>query len=257
MDHQAIADKLYEAEKNRTQFPMFSADHPEMTVEDAYKIQLINIRRRIEAGEHVSGMKIGLTSAGMQKLLNVDVPDYGHLMHSMLIPEGQPVRSEELIQPKVEGEIAFCLKKTLKGPHVTLADVYAATDYVVPALEIVDSRLTDWKIKLFDTVADNGSSARFILGSGMTRVDKVDMRLTGMTLEKNGELINSGTTAEVLGNPALAVAWLANCLSSYDIALEAGSIVLSGALTAALPAVKGDSFTATFHGLGAVSARFE
>lgn len=256
MDIQKAADALYEAENGAYQISMISQDNPDMTIDDAYAIQLKNIDRRLADGEKLVGMKIGLTSKAMQQLLGVDVPDYGHLTDRMLLLEGQPCPTSELIQPKVEGELAFCLKKSLKGPGLTIADVYNATDYVVPALEIVDSRIKDWKIKLVDTISDNGSSARLVVGSRMTPIHQVDMRLTGMTLEKNGELVNSGTTAEVLGNPAAAVAWLGNALSAYDIELKAGSIILAGALTAALPAKAGDFFTASFCGLGSVSVKF-
>lgn len=257
MNIQKAADALFEAEKNRRQIPMVSLDNPEMTIDDAYAVQLCNIEKRKKAGAKVVGMKIGLTSAGMQKLLHVDVPDYGHLLSDMLILEGEKCHSGELCQPKVEGELAFCLKKTLKGPGLTLADVYDATDYVVPALEIVDSRIQDWKIKLVDTIADNGSSARFVVGSRMTPIHLVDMRLTGMTLEKNGELMSSGTTAEVWGNPAAAVAWLANQLSAYGIELKKNSIVLAGALTAAVPVAAGDYVTASFQGMGSVGVKFD
>lgn len=257
MNIQKAADALYEAEKNHCQIPMISGENPEMTIDDAYAIQLQNIARRIKEGGKVIGMKIGLTSVGMQKLLNVDVPDYGHLMADMLVLEGEKCHSGEMCQPKVEGELAFCLKKTLKGPGITVADVYDATDYVVPALEIVDSRIQDWKIKLVDTIADNGSSARLVIGSRMTPIHAVDMRLTGMILEKNGELVNSGTTAEVWGNPAASVAWLANQLSAYGIELKSGSIVLAGALTAAVPVQAGDCITASFCGMGSVGVKFD
>ena len=256
MDIQKVAQELYAAERGAYQISVVSQENPDMTVEDAYAIQLENVARRIADGEKLIGMKIGLTSRAMQQLLGVDVPDYGHLTDKMLLLEGQPCPVSELNQPKVEGELAFCLKKTLKGPGLTVADVYDATDYVVPALEIVDSRINDWRIKLVDTVADNGSSARLVVGGRMTPIHQVDMRLTGMNLEKNGELVNSGTTAEVWGNPAAAVAWLGNALAAYDIELKAGSIVLAGALTAALPAQAGDCFTASFCGLGSVSVKF-
>ena len=156
----------------------------------------------------------------------------------------------------MEGELSFCLNKTLKGPGVTIADVYDATAWVTPSIEIVDSRIKDWKIKLCDTIADNGSSARFMLGGRMVPVGAVDMRLTGMTLEKNGELVSSGTTAEVWGNPAASVAWLANKLGQFGIELKAGSIVMAGAVTAALPAQAGDAFTVSFQGLGSVTVKF-
>ena len=256
MDYKKIADMLWEAEKNRVQIQRLTDLYPEMTVEDAYKVQLENVSRRQTGGQELIGMKIGLTSAAMQKMLNVDVPDYGHLFDTMLLTEGTPCHVSELIQPKVEGELSFCLNKTLKGPGVTIADVYEATGYVVPSLEIVDSRIKDWKIKLQDTVADNGSAARFVVGSRMTPIEAVDMRLTGMTLEKNGELINSGTTAEVWGNPAAAVACLANMLSEFGIELKAGSVVMAGALTGMIPVEAGDVVTASFCGMGSISAKF-
>jgi len=257
MDHVKIAQKLYDAEKNCIQIEAPSKEFNDFKVEDAYQIQLANIKKRVESGEKIIGMKIGLTSKGMQNLLKVNEPDYGHLTDKMLLIEGEICRFDELIQPKVEGELAFCLKKNLKGPGVTIADVYNATDWVVPAIEIVDSRVKDWKITLCDTIADNGSSAKFILGSKMTPISEVDMRLTGMTLEKNGELVNSGTCAEVLGNPAASVAWLANKLSEFDIELKEGSIVMAGALTAAQVAERGDNFTVSFYGMGSVTVKFK
>ena len=256
MDYKALADKLWEAEQTRVQIGRLTDECPEMTVEDAYRVQLENVKRRCENGEKLIGMKIGLTSQAMQKLLNVDVPDYGHLFANMLLTEGQTCRVSELIQPKIEGELSFCLNKTLKGPGVTVADVYDACQYVVPSLEVVDSRIKDWKIKLQDTIADNGSSARLMVGGRMTPIEQVDMRLTGMTMEKNGVLVNSGTTAEVWGNPAAAIAWLANGLAEFGIALEAGSIVMAGALTAAVPVEAGDVVTASFQGMGSVTIKF-
>jgi len=256
MNYELAAHELVKAEEERCQLQMLTETYPDMTVDDAYKIQLENVKRRKSMGESIIGMKIGLTSKGMQELLGVNEPDYGHLFEKMLLLEGKSCSMSELIQPRVEGELAFCLNKTLKGPGITIVDVYNATGYVVPAIEIVDSRIKDWKIKLADTVADNGSSAKLVLGSAMTPIHEIDMRLTGMILEKNGELANSGTTAEVLGNPAASVAWLANKLSSYDIALEAGNIILSGAVTAALYAKAGDIFTVSFQGMGSVTLKF-
>lgn len=257
MDCNKIAQELFDAEKGHYQIEMLTASNPDMSVEDAYAIQLENVAKKVATGEKVIGMKVGLTSKAMQNLLHVDEPDYGHLTDKMLVLEGDFCSIDELNQPKVEGELAFCLKKTLRGPGVTIADVYNATDWVVPAIEIVDSRIKDWKITLSDTIADNGSSARFILGGRMTPIGDVDMRLTGMTLEKNGELVNSGTCAEVWGNPAAAVAWLANKLSEFNIELKEGNIVLAGAVTAAIPVAKNDSVTVTFHGMGSVTAKFK
>jgi 2-keto-4-pentenoate hydratase len=256
MNHREAAQTLWEAEHTCAQTGALSESYPDMTVEDAYAVQLENVRKREAQGEKQIGMKIGLTSAGMQRLLNVTEPDYGHLFENMLLPQRSACSMSELIQPMVEGELSFCLNKPLKGPGVTVADVYDATAWVTPSIEIVDSRVKDWKIKLVDTIADNGSSARFMLGGSMVPIEQVDMRLTGMTLERNGELISSGTTAEVWGNPAAAVAWLANKLGSFGIELKAGYIVMAGAVTAALPAKAGDVFTVSFQGMGSVSVRF-
>ncbi len=256
MDYKKVAADLFDAQENVYQIETISNFYPDMTVKDAYQIQLENIRKRKDRGEKVIGMKIGLTSRGMQKLLGVDEPDYGHLMDPMLLLEGEVCPVKRLLQPKVEGELAFCMKKTLKGPGVTIVDVYNSVDWVAPAIEIVDSRIKDWKIKLVDTIADNGSSAMLVLGSGMTPIEKIDMRLIGMVLEKNGRIVNTGTGAEVWGNPAASVAWLANKLSEFDIALEEGNIILSGALTAAESACEGDVFTVSFHGMGSLTVRF-
>lgn len=257
MDRKKVAQELFDAEMGHYQIATPTVSNPDMSVEDAYAIQLENVAKKVAAGEKVIGMKIGLTSKAMQNLLKVNEPDYGHLTDKMLVLEGAYCPIDELIQPKVEGELAFCLKKTLRGPGVTIADVYNATEWVVPAIEIVDSRIKDWKITLADTIADNGSSARFIIGGRMTPIGNVDMRLVGMTLEKNGELVNSGTGAEVLGNPAAAVAWLANKLSAFNIELREGNIILAGALTAAIPVAKDDSITVSFHGMGSVTVKFK
>lgn len=256
MDIKKIADTLLEAEKNSRQIKPITSLHPSITIDESYKIQIINISKKIDNGEKVIGMKIGLTSLGMQNLLGVNEPDYGHLTSSMILQEGEKVSMGKLCQPKVEGELAFCLDKPLKGPNLTIVDVYNATSWIAPAIEIVDSRIEDWNIKLQDTVADNGSSAKVVLGAKMKNISDIDMRLIGMILEKNGEFINSGTGAEVLGNPAASVAWLANKLSEFNIGLEAGHIVLSGAVTAAQEAKTGDSFSVSFQGLGSVGVKF-
>lgn len=256
IDIQKIAEELYQAERGRYEIDKISAAHPGMRVEDSYEVQKKLVQMRLEDGEKLIGMKIGLTSKAMQETIGIDVPDYGHLTDAMILLEGQPCKMEELIQPKVEGEIVFFLKKDLKGPGVTVADVYDAVEYVAPSIEIVDSRIRSWDVTLIDTVADNGSSGKIVVGSRVVPITDVDMRLTGMTMEKNGELVNSGTTAEVWGNPAASVAWLANELSKYGIEMKAGSMVLSGAVTASPAAKAGDHFTVSFHGMGSVSVKF-
>ncbi|GEA16205.1 MAG: 2-keto-4-pentenoate hydratase [Moorella sp. (in: firmicutes)] len=256
MDYQAIAAELLAAEASCNPIEPLTSTYPDLTVEDAYRIQLAGIGIKKARGNKVIGKKIGLTSRAMQQLLGVNEPDYGHLLDNMLLLEGEPCRRDELLLPRVEGELAFILKDTLKGPGVTIADVFRATEGIMPAFEIVDSRIRDWKIKLPDTIADNASSARLVLGSRMVPIKDLDLRLIGMVLEKNGEVVSSGAGAAVWGHPAAAVAWLANKLAAFDIALEAGEIILSGAVTAAENASAGDVFTVSFHGLGSLSLKF-
>lgn len=256
MNYQEIAKKLLASEESRIAIDPLSLEYKNMNQEDAYRIQLEGVKIKQEGGCKIIGKKVGLTSKGMQQLLGVHEPDYGHLYDNMLILEGQPCDSSELIAPKVEGELAFILKESLKGPGVTIADVFRATEGVIPAFEIVDSRIRDWKINICETIADNGSSARLVLGGKMTPLTEVDLRLVGMVLEKNGEMVSNGAGAAVWGNPAAAVAWLANKLATMGIALEAGEIILSGAFTAAEVAQKGDIFTVSFDRLGSLSVKF-
>lgn len=256
MNHSICAEELYQAELEAKQVLPLTERFPNLTIKDTYNIQLENVKRKIMEGQKVIGMKVGLTSKAVQKMLGVNEPDYGHLTDKMLLREGEACDTSKLIQPKVEGELAFILKHTLKGPGVTIADVYNSTSYVMPAIEIVDSRVKDWRIKLEDTVADNGSSARFVLGGRPKEIKDIDLRLIGMTLEKNGELVASGTGAEVWGNPAAAVAWLANKMSEFGIELTAGSIVMSGSLTAMSVVCPGDNYTVSFYGMGSLSVKF-
>lgn len=256
MEYSKIAQELARSKDAVSPIGQLTAVYSDMTVYDAYQIQLAGIGERTKQGRRVVGKKIGLTSKGMQKLLGVNEPDFGYLLDDMLLAQGEPCQRSRLISPKVEGELAFILKETLKGPGINAADVLRSTAGIMPAIEIVDSRVRDWKIKLPDTIADNASSAMFVLGGRMVPVADLDLRLIGMILEKNGELINSGTGAEVWGHPAASVAWLANKLSEYEIALEAGEVILSGAFTAALEAAAGDVFSVSFDGLGTVTLRF-
>ncbi|HZG84056.1 2-keto-4-pentenoate hydratase [Paenibacillus sp.] len=236
--------------------PLTALD-PELTIEEAYQVQLATIRKKTAAGAKVVGKKIGLTSLAMQQLLKVDQPDYGHLLDDMVVENGGAISFSRVLQPKVEAEIAFVLKRDLIGPRVTALEVLLATDYVLPALEIVDSRVADWKIKLQDTVADNASSGLFVLGGKPVRPDALDLPLVGMALYKNGELMNTGVGAAALGDPAACVAWLANKLFEFGITLKAGEVILSGALSAAVNAEPGDTFRARLAHLGEVSVRFE
>ncbi|HZG70386.1 MAG TPA: 2-keto-4-pentenoate hydratase [Chondromyces sp.] len=252
-----FAAQLLEAEKKRVGIDPLTTADPDITVDEAYYIQLDNIKKKLNEGQKIVGKKIGLTSVAVQKMLGVDEPDYGHLLDSMVVENGGTIFCEKLLQPKIEGEIAFVLKKDLKGPNVTALDVLQATDYVVPALEIVDSRVQDWKIKLQDTVADNASSGLFVLGGTPTKIEDINLELLGMVLYQNGEVVNTGVGAAALGNPATCVAWLANRLANYNITLKAGEVILSGALSGMVVANPGDNFTARFAHLGQVSVNFK
>lgn len=228
----------------------------DLNLDEAYKIQLMIRDEMLKCGYKVVGKKIGFTSKGMQNLLGITQPDYGHLFDNMIIPQGTPCDTAGLISPKVEGEIAFILKKDLTGPGVTVSDVHQATEGVMASIEIVDSRIMNWNIKFEDSVADNASSSRFILGSKIMSLKELDLRSLGMFIEKNGELMNSGAGVEVLGNPAYSVAWLANKLSEFGIGLKAGEIILSGAITAATSVEKGDIISVSFDKLGELQVKF-
>jgi 2-keto-4-pentenoate hydratase len=193
----------------------------------------------------------------MRAMVNVDEPDYGHLFDDMYYEMEVPIDVSQMFAPKIESEIAFVLNKELKGPGVKVTDVIEATAGVIPSFEIIDSRFKDPKIKFEDTVSDNGSSARLVLGTNITDIKSVDLRTAGLVLEKNGKIIDTAAGAAVMGNPAVAVAWLANKLYKYGITLKPGEIILSGSLTKAYEAKPGDVFTATFSGLGAVKAIFK
>ncbi len=231
--------------------------YPGISVEEAYKIQLINVERRLGGGRKIVGKKIGLTSPAMQGMFGVSEPDYGHLFDDMLIYQGAAVQTNELLQPRIEGEIAFILDRDLKGPGVTSSDVIQATAGVTAALEIVDSRIRDWKIKIQDTVADNASSGAFVLGSQMVSARDLDLRHVGFVMTKNGRLAGTGAGAAVLGSPAQAVAWLANKMGEFGIMLKSGEIVLSGAACAAVPFAAGDSIHLFVDRIGDVGCFFE
>jgi len=250
-----FANQLYEAEKNRVSLKPLTESDSTLSVDDAYAIQLLNVARVTEEGHMISGKKIGLTSEGIQKQLGVSEPDYGHLFASMSCPDGK-IKTADLMQPKIEGEIAFILKADLPGGRVTEEDVRRATDYVAAAFEIVDSRVADWKIKLADTVADNASSGRYVLGDKKVRLEDVDLPHVTMKLYKNDILEAEGKGAAVLEDPCRAVAWLANRLWGYGVTLQKGEVILSGAFSAAPMAQKGDRFRAEFSTFGSVYAEF-
>jgi 2-keto-4-pentenoate hydratase len=250
----AISDELNDAEKKKKPIEPLVSRFPEMTIDCAYKIQLENVRKRVSEGERIVGKKIGLTSYSMQKLLGVYEPDYGHLLDTMVLQKSELPLST-VIQPKAEGEIAFVMKEGLKGPGITPTDVIAATDFVMPAIEIIDSRVRDWKIKIEDTVADNASSAFMLLGTKALPIYEVDMFSTGMVFCKNGNIVSTGAAAAVMGNPINAVTWLVNKLAELGARIEKGEIILSGALTAAVDLKENDVVEIVFDRLGAVTLK--
>jgi 2-keto-4-pentenoate hydratase len=227
-----------------------------LSVADAYRIQMINVERDVAAGRRIVGRKVGLTSLAMQKMMGVSEPDFGHLFDDMIIASGEQCQVKALLLPRVEPEIAFVLSRELRGPGITRDDVIAATDYVTPAIEIIDTRIRDWKITLADTIADNASSALVVIGKEKTLPKAHDLASVAMTLEKNGATVEQGVGAAVLGHPAEPVAWLANKLAEFGQTMPAGSIVMPGALCRAVEVTAGDLITARFGPLGAVSVKF-
>ena len=252
----SLAKELRIAEETGHPVEPLSGRHPELSVADAYAVQRENVRARLDGGDRVAGHKAGLTSLAMQAQLGVDEPDFGHLLASQAVGNGGGVDIGRLIQPKVELEIGFLLGAPLEGP-VTVADVLAATAGVFPTLEVIDSRVADWRITIVDTVADAASGARFVLPSRLTPLSGLDLRLVGGIMEVNGRLVSWSCGAAALGDPLRCVAWLAALLGRYGGRLEAGQVVLSGALAAAVPVAAGDVVTATFDHLGSASVRFE
>lgn len=251
------AKELLNAEETRKEVSPLTERDPSLTIKDAYQIQLETVKLKNEQGRTVIGKKVGLTSVAMQKMLNVEEPDYGHLFDDMQIRNGSIIDTADMIAPKVEAEIGFMLSEDLVGPNVTYLDVLMATKYVIPTLEIIDSRIADWKIKLIDTVADNGSSAKVVLGDWQTGLENTDLRAAGMALYKNEELIATGSGAAALGHPAEAIAWLANKLHEFGITLKKDELILPGALSAAMAVKAGDYVKADFGSLGSVSVTFK
>jgi len=251
-----MGDRLYTALVRRVPIEPLTNRYPELTIEDAYRIQQRMVARRIERGERVVGKKIGVTSAAVMNMLGVGQPDFGYMLDGMIFDDGAAIEAATLIQPKAEGEIAFVLKTDLVGPGVSAADVLAATAGVMACFEIVDSRITDWKIKIADTVADNASCGAFVLGDRMVDPRALDLRTCGMVLEKNGEVVVTGAGAATMGSPVNAVAWLANTLGRLGIPLKAGEVILSGALGAMVPVKAGDNLRVAIGGIGGCAVRF-
>lgn len=253
---QNYGDRLYQALVEQKPIAPITDQETELTIEEAYRIQLRMVDRRLEKGETVIGKKIGVTSRAVQEMLRVYQPDFGQLLSNMIYSEGEPIPVTSLIAPKAEAEVAFILNRDLEGPGITAADVLRATDHVLPCFEIVDSRIEDWKIKIQDTVADNASCGVFVLGSTPRSLHGVDLSVAGMVVERNGEIVSTSAGAAVQGSPVNAVAWLANTLGRLGIPLKAGEVILSGSQSPLLPVAAGDSFYCSVGGLGSCSLRF-
>lgn len=247
---------LREAEASRKPIAPLVSRWPELDVDDAYAIQRANIGRRVEAGASIRGHKVGLSSKAMQEMMGVHEPDYGHLLEDMFVFESSEVPMTDLIQPRVEIEVAFVLGAPLPTRGCNAADVIRATEFILPAIEIIDSRIADWKIGIVDTIADNASSGKVVLGGNPIRLVDADIRALGARLQRNGEIVETGTAAAVLGNPVNAVAWLANKVGTFGVALEAGQVVLPGSCTRAVTVTADDAVRADFDRLGHVEVRF-
>ncbi|WP_375415355.1 2-oxo-hept-4-ene-1,7-dioate hydratase [uncultured Bradyrhizobium sp.] len=256
------AERLHEAEKTRTQIRQLSQDHPGITIDDAYAIQKAWVEIKVGEGRVVKGHKIGLTSKAMQSALAIDEPDSGILFDDMFFADGGLVPTDRFIATRIEAELAFIIKHRLAGPHCTMFDVLTATDFVVPALEILDTRIervdakTKSTRKIFDTIADNAANAGIVLGGRPLRPLETDLRWIGALCYRNGQLEETGLAAAVLGHPATGVAWLANKIAPHGLALEPGQVVLSGSFIRPIEARKGDTIQADYGPYGTVSCYF-
>lgn len=251
-----LAEHLETCELQARDTPKITDEHPSMDWGDAYAIQDEILRRKLARGARLIGLKAGLTSHAKMKQMGVDTPVFGFLVDSFSVPEGGEVKTRELIHPKVEPEIAFVLKRALKGPGCHIGAVLAATEFVLPGIEVIDSRYRDFKFDLKSVVADNTSAARFVVGGRAMRPEQVDMRTLGVVMEKNGEVVSIGAGAAVLGHPAAAVAALANHLGQRGQEIPAGAVILSGGVTEAIAVEPGDHVSLRIQHLGSVSLRF-
>jgi 2-oxo-hept-3-ene-1,7-dioate hydratase len=254
-DRNKAADILMTAEKTRKQAVQLSKTWPDITLDDAYAISTVVANRKIAAGKKLIGHKVGLTSKAMQRSSQINEPDFGYLFDDMMIADGASIPHENYCLPRVEVELAFVLGKPLRGPGVGLTDVLRATEYVVPAIEIVDARLQDPR-KIFDTVSDNGAGAGIVVGGRPVGPLEVDLRWVGGIMYRNAEIEETGVAAGVLGHPALGVAWLANKIGQHGVTMEAGHIVLAGSFTRVVYARKGDTLHADFGTLGGIAVQF-
>lgn len=255
IDADALAERLLQVYAGAPPTEPFTPDLPSGTdLSTAYRVQQAQVSRWVGAGDVIKGHKVGLASRAMQRQMGVDQPDFGHLTARMFHSEYAPISPGAFIQPRIEPEVAFVLGSPLCGPGVTIADAVRAVDHVVASLEIVDSRIADWRIKIFDTVADNASSAGVVLGSRPMLLRDVDLSLMGCNLSINGDLVATGAGGAVLGSPLISLVWLANTLGALGVSLEPGHVVLPGSMTTAFPVAPGDQVVAQMAGLGTVTA---
>jgi 2-oxo-hept-3-ene-1,7-dioate hydratase len=261
-DIRGAAERLDQAEKTRRQIRQISLDHPGITIADSYAIQKAWVEMKVAAGRFVKGHKIGLTSKAMQSALDIDEPDSGILLDDMFFADGGLVPTERFIATRVEAELAFIMKHRLSGPHCTMFDVLNATDFVVPALEILDTRIervdpaTKSTRNIFDTIADNAANAGIVLGGRPIRPMEADLRWIGALCYRNGQLEETGLAAGVLNHPATSVAWLANKIAPNGLALEAGQVVLAGSFIRPIETRKGVTIQADYGPYGSVSCYF-
>lgn len=252
----SLAEYLENAELNAKEVCKITNEFPNMTFDEAYDIQWEIRKRKISRGNKIIGMKMGLTSWAKMAQMGVETPVYGFLADYFSVPDGGIVDTNTLIHPKIEPEIAFFTKNDLRGPGCHIGQVIAATDFIVPAVEVIDSRYENFNFDLISVVADNTSSARFISGGKMSRLADLDLKTLGVVVEKNGEVVAVGAGASVLGHPASSVAMLANMLSEREEYIPAGSFIMTGGITAAIAVSSGDNITVKYQGLGNISARF-
>jgi 2-oxo-3-hexenedioate decarboxylase len=251
-----LAQLLETAARERRTVPKLSDTEPALSLEDAYEVQWALRHRRLAAGARLSGLKMGLTSRAKMKQMGVESPIYGFLLDEFYVAADSEVPIGQLIHPRVEPEIALVTGRDLRGPGCTIAGALAAVDFAVPAMEIIDSRYADFKFDLPSVVADNGSSARYVVGTTARRVEDLDLRTLGVVVEKNGEGVSFGAGAAVLGHPAWSLAMLANLLALREQIIPAGTYVMTGGITEAVAAKAGDHFSARYQGLGSLSFRF-
>lgn len=251
-----LATYCEEAELKQQEITKVTDKYPEMTYRDAFDVQWEVRRRKVARGHKVVGMKMGLTSWAKMAQMGVEQPCYGYLADYFSVPEGGEIKMDELIHPKIEAEIAFVTKAPLKGPGIHIGDVLRATDFIIPAVEVIDSRYKDFKFDLKSVIADNSSSSRFITGGRMARLEDVDVKNLGVVMEINGEIVATGAGAAVLGHPAASVAMLANMMSERGEEIPAGTFIMTGGITAAVTVNRGDSINIRYQGLGSITAKF-